>query len=84
MMGNMMGYGFNGYSGFGFGMGFLWQIIWLALIIAVIYFILNSLAQSKDSKKNGRDESIQILNERLARGEISLQEYQKLKETLED
>jgi len=80
MMGNMMGYGFNGYSDLAFGMGFLWQILWLVLIIAVIYFIISSLIQNKD----GKDGSIQILNERLARGEITLQEYQKVKETLKD
>ncbi len=88
MMGGM-GYGMHGYPygfgtpyGFGmeyYGLGFLWQIFWLAVIIAVIYFLLNSLSWNKS--KEGK--SVQILKERLARGEISEEEFAKLREILE-
>ena len=78
----MMGYGMPGMMGNNFGgwyfSSFLWQIIWLAIIVAVIYILINSLS----SRKKSEDRSLQILKERLARGEITQEEYIKLKDTL--
>ncbi|ADC64959.1 Protein of unknown function DUF2078, membrane [Ferroglobus placidus DSM 10642] len=74
MMGGMMG---NNFGGWYFG-SFVWQILWLAIIVAVIYILMNSLSSGKKSE----DMSLQILKERLARGEISQEEYIKLKDAL--
>ena len=69
---------FGGMGSWYLGFGFLWQIIWLAIIVAVIYFLVTSLTSNR--KKD--DRSLQILKERLARGEISEEEYSKLRDAL--
>ncbi len=71
----MMTFG-NGFGGWYFG--FFWQIIWLAVVVAIIYVLVSSLG----SNRKKEDESMQILRERLARGEITQEEYFKLKEAL--
>lgn len=73
----MMGYGYNMMGGW-FGM----MIIPIILIAAVIYVIYN-----KGQKYNGKDiefkdNSIDILNERFARGEINEEEYNTKKNVL--
>ncbi len=82
----MMGYGgmMGGYSGFGtLGMGFglLWQIIWLVIIVAVIYALINQLGR-RDAAPPTRGNALEILRERLARGEIDIDEYKRMKEEL--
>jgi putative membrane protein len=76
----MMGYGFGagmmGYGGYGFG--FLWQILWLVIIVAVIYALINS-GKNKDERS---ESSLEILKERLARGEIDYEEYVRIREGL--
>ncbi|WP_421715868.1 SHOCT domain-containing protein [Arcobacter arenosus] len=63
---------FNGYHG-GFGMmGFGW--IFFILIIALVIYLLSN----KSDKKSAKD----ILDERYAKGEIDLEEYQERKKNL--
>ena len=82
----MMGYGgmMGGYGGFGtLGMGFglLWQIIWLVIIVAVIYALVNHLGR-KNAAPPTRGNALEILKERLARGEIDYEEYVRIRENL--
>ncbi len=82
----MMGYGgmMGGYGGFGtLGMGFglLWQIIWLVIIVAVIYALVNQLGR-KNAAPPTRGNALEILKERLARGEIDYEEYVRIRENL--
>ncbi|MBE8539043.1 SHOCT domain-containing protein [Geoglobus acetivorans] len=80
--GMMGGYGFDG-MGYGYGLGFIWQIIWLVVIIAVIYLVINALSQNRGGSSSGEESrALRILDERFARGEISAEEYRKLKEEL--
>ena len=75
----MMGYGY-GYNMMGgwFGM----MIIPIILIGVVIYVIYNQ-GQKNNGKDSGfKDNSIDILNERFARSEISEQEYNTKKNVL--
>jgi len=75
----MMGYGY-GYNMMGgwFGM----MIIPIILIGVVIYVIYNQ-GQKNNGKDIGfKDNSIDILNERFARGEISEEEYNTKKNVL--
>lgn len=66
----MMGYGYNMMGGW-FGM----MIIPIILIGVVIYVIYNQ-GQKNNSKDVGfKDNSLDILNERFARGEINEEEY---------
>ena len=75
----MMGYGY-GYNMMGgwFGM----MIIPIILIGVVIYVIYNQ-GQKNNGKDIGfKDNSIDILNERFARGEINEEEYNAKKYVL--
>jgi len=82
MMGSgMVGYGGFGGFGMGYGLGILWQIIWLVVIVAVIYALLNQFGRG-DRKAEG-SKAVEILKERLARGEIDYEEYVRIREGLE-
>jgi len=63
------------------GFGFLFT---LALIGLVIYFLLNGQGTNLTvpGKPNGRD-PLAIIDERYARGEITREEYLRLKEDLQ-
>ncbi len=83
----MMGYGgmMGGYGGFGapgIGFGLIWQIIWLVIIVAVIYVLINQLGR-KDTSPQRSGNALEILKERLARGEIDYEEYVRIRENLE-
>ena len=85
----MMGFGtsmMGGYGGFGgaggmmgYGsFGFLWQILWLVIIAAVIYALMSGRGGNERSKSS----AMEILKERLARGEIDYEEYVRIREGL--
>ncbi len=77
----MMGYG-GMMGGFGYGgFGLLWQIIWLVIIVAIIYALVSQLGK-KDGDRVRGDRSLEILKERLAKGEIDYEEYKRMKEML--
>ncbi|MGA1931729.1 SHOCT domain-containing protein [Arcobacter sp. YIC-464] len=54
--------------------GFAMFIFWI-----IIFFILFSLLNKKEHKK---DSAIEILQKRLAKGEISKEQYEEIKKTL--
>ncbi|RYM06089.1 hypothetical protein EWH99_04355 [Sporolactobacillus sp. THM7-7] len=67
-------------SGFGIGMGFFW-LVQLALFIAVIYFaviLIKKVNHKSDTDQPGES----VLKERFARGEITEEEYKKMKKIL--
>jgi len=79
---NMMNFGF-GYPmmGWGFGwFGWIFMILWWAVVILAIVFLIRWIAKL-GNKKEGK--ALEILKERLARGEISKQEYEELKKEIE-
>lgn len=72
----------SGEHGLFFGGGIMW-LIWLVLIIAFVYIIKTMV--TSDSTKMGNGESpIDILNKRLARGEIDEGEYHRLRNEIEN
>jgi len=75
----MMGYGY-GYNMMGgwFGM----MIIPIILIGVVIYVIYNQGQKNNGKDISFKDNSIDILNERFARGEINEEEYNAKKNVL--
>ncbi|TGA99434.1 hypothetical protein E4665_03650 [Sporolactobacillus shoreae] len=78
----MMGWYGNGMmGGFGLGLGLLGGVINLLFFIAVIYLIV-ILVKKLMNQPSAIDKSQAILNERLAKGEITEEEYQKLKKIL--
>jgi len=75
----------NGMGGMGFfsGMGITW-----ILIIGILIFIIAALFfknQSNDKSETGdENNSLDTLKNRLARGEISTEEYDRLKKKLDE
>ena len=62
------------YTGMGWGMGWIWIIGLIGIVIAIIIV-------SKAIKKNKKS-ALDILNERFAKGEINENEYVKAKKRL--
>ncbi len=75
--GGMMGYNMMGY-GSGLGYGFTGWIYMLLFWAAIIFLIVWAIRQFSA----GRESSHEILEKRLAKGEISKKEYLELKSTL--
>ena len=69
------------WMGFGFGGGFMW-IIWVLVLLAVIWGIKAALAASSSTDRT--QNALEILKIRYARGEISAEEYQRMRRELED
>jgi putative membrane protein len=81
----MMGPGMMGWQGYGYGYGFNWfgalfriilAIIFLALIAFGIYYLVGAGRLAPSSR------SLEILKERYAKGEISKEEYERIKQEL--
>ena len=75
----MMGYGYTGSWGWGIGM-FLMMLLWIVIIAAVIIFIVKHLR--KDNFPTGK--ALEILDIKLAQGEISEAEYVQKKKILSE
>ena len=88
MFGRMGGYGMNGFygNGFGFGhgygfMGGFSQLLLLILIGVVVYLLIKKSSGNLTKslfKSNTSVDAKEIVKLRYARGEISLDEYQKI------
>lgn len=78
MNGMMNGTGMGG--GF-FGFGFFGILIILAIIAIIVWMMKGSNNNSSHPSSSNR--SLEILKERLAKGEISEEEYDRLKRKLE-
>lgn len=85
--GGMMGPGMMGpgmMGGWGPGGGFLgggFGLLFLLLIVAGVVFVVFGLTR-KDSRGTAPDEPLQILRARLARGEITKEQFEELKGAL--
>lgn len=84
----MWGCGVNNLTGVGnwwfWGGGILGFFFKLLIIIIIIYALFKVIkpSNSKASKNLDRIDSLGIIKERLARGEINEKEYQRLKDIL--
>jgi putative membrane protein len=72
----------HGFGGMGFGMAW-WWIIGLILVAAIIWAIVRSLSQNKNTDNTENHKSaLDILNERYAKGQIDKEEYEIKKKDL--
>jgi|WetSurMetagenome_2_1015567.scaffolds.fasta_scaffold03504_7 putative membrane protein len=77
----MMNWGDGGY---GWGMGFspIFMIIFVVLIILGAIYIVKVIASSPRSR-GSEETALDILKKRLAKGEITKEEFQELKKHIE-
>ena len=75
-------------NGWGWAMMVFWTFLWVALLgvglWGVIYWTRGDSSTSSQRQPPPRDKTArEVLDERLARGEIDLTEYQSLRDALE-
>ena len=74
-----------GGTGYGSGMGIFGGltmiIFWVVVIAGIVYFIQWILGQNQDTKPK-EDNSLNILKERFAKGEINKKEFEEMKKEL--
>lgn len=68
-------------SGSDWGLMVLWTVLAIVVVVAVIWAVLG-LARREPPRERGRS-GREILDERLARGEIGPDEYDRLRERLD-
>jgi putative membrane protein len=68
-------------SGSDWGLMVLWTVLAIVFVVAVIWAVL-AVARREPSRERGRS-GREILDERLARGEIDPDEYDRLRERLD-
>lgn len=79
----MMNY--YGYDMMG-GWGIFMMIILVILIVIIVYAVMKLVqgGSNNATSQNSRDEALEILNQRYAKGELSDEEYQQKKKILKD
>lgn len=79
----MMGYGFSGPFGWlGMGLGIIVHLAFTVLIIMAAVWLFKALFRS-GSQNEPRTDALEILKQRYAKGEITTDEYQRMKKELE-
>lgn len=74
----------SGEHGLFFGGGFVMWLFWIAIIIGLVYIVKSIIpGGSSDTARSEKETPIDILNKRLARGEINSEEYKRLRDELE-
>lgn len=74
-------FGFDGY-GMGGGGGMLMMILFWIVIIIAVYYIFKILTEKNGTKSFSPESAEEILKKRYARGEISLEEFEKIKKDI--
>lgn len=90
----MYGFGYGYGHGFHGGCMIITAIIIIALIAFAIYLLMknrslknnvfgnNNIKNNIDANSNGKEKAMEILNEKLALGEITEEEYTRRKELI--
>ncbi len=79
--GQQGGWGHMMYYGFGYGGMFMW-IIFLIVIGLLVYFIVQA-QKSKGQTSSQSETHLDILKKRYAKGEITKEEYDRIKKDLD-
>lgn len=75
--GHMMNYGY----GYGYGGIFMWIIIPIAIGLLIYFFVQSQKTKGQTPTQN--ESHLDILKKRYAKGEISKEEYERMKKDLE-
>jgi putative membrane protein len=81
----MMGPGMMGWGGY--GMGWFWAVLmlvfWIAVIVGIVFLIRWLASSTRSSQEIRTGESAHdILKKRYARGEITKDEFEKMKKDI--
>lgn len=74
-------------GGLGFGLGWIFQLIFWALVIWLILVLVNHFSKKSGNRCCGmgedkEGEALQILKNRYAKGEIKKEEFEQMKKDL--
>lgn len=69
-----MMHGWNGWMGWGSGIGVLWMLLLVGLTVAAAIFLARVLLPRSGTAR-GEDDALSVLRARFARGEIDEDEY---------
>ena len=75
------------YYMFGYGwLDFLFMLLfWIAIVWLIVWIIKRLTKESEKSDGNkGKENALEILRKRYAKGEINRKEYSRMKKELED
>lgn len=73
----------HGFGGWGMGFGFIFMLLFWALVILGIAALIRWLTTRPSPGKNSSDKTpLEIVQERYARGEIDREEYEQKKRDL--
>ena len=80
----MMGFGFNGLGFGGFGFALFGMLIQVAVMIAIVWLVVYLVRHFTKHQVFGprSDSAKEILAQRFARGEISEEEYRRMRDLL--
>ncbi|PVD16574.1 hypothetical protein V512_006520 [Mesotoga sp. Brook.08.105.5.1] len=56
----------------------------LIVIFAIVFFLKPDILKSRMAVSSSYDKEMRVLRERLANGEISIEQYEELKKTLSE
>ena len=76
------GFGWGYWPHMWFG-GMFMLVFWIAVIIGVIFFVKYLTRNAADRQGSG-ETSLDILKKRYARGEITKEEFDRIKQDLQD
>ena len=76
----MMGYG-GGLGWIGMGLGVILHLAFTALILMSVFWLFKSVTGRVD-RTGGQPNALEILKQRYAKGEITKEEYQIIKQEL--
>jgi putative membrane protein len=90
LLGPMLMMGFGGFMGGMMGFGFGWwpfmfivPLGFLVLVVLGIYYLLSGQRSQGASASHAENEALRILKERYARGEITSEQYARMRKDLE-
>jgi len=73
------------YGGGGWTMMLLMLVFWVLVIAAIVYFVRWAAGSgSRATPPSANESALEILQKRYARGEISREQYQQLRQDLEE